>query len=782
MRVYFEKPRTTVGWKGLINDPRLDDSFRINEGLRLARRILLEINDLELPAGTEYLDMITPQYLADLIAWGAIGARTTESQVHRELASGLSCPVGFKNGTNGDVRIAVDAIKAASAPHHFLSVTKGGHSAIVHTAGNEDCHIILRGGKTPNYDAASVDATCSELAGAGLARAGDDRLLACQQPEEARAAGRGCRGRRRQIAGGDTRIVGLMIESHLNPGRQDLVPRPAARIRCVDHRCLHRLGRNARRAPGSRRSGTKAAAGRRMKDAAAPVETELKLRIDPDALPRLARHPALMAIKRGRARTAQLISTYYDTPDRRLARAGVALRVRRDGKRYVQTVKGPARDASGGGLAARSEFEWPVRANRIDLAPLAKTPWRRLFAKARRKSGFMPVFTTDIRRTTIPVAFADSTLALACIDAGEIRTGKRRAPLCELEIELEAGAAARLFELAQALAADVPLTIELRSKAERGHALAHPSRRAPARAADVELPRRAPAGAALAAIVRNCVRQIEGNAEGLIAGIDPEWVHQMRIGARRLRSALALARGRAPDAALAPVVAEIKWLARALGPARDLDVFALETLPALRAATAASPLAPALAALAQRVGLRRRAARKAAREDVASSRFVRFLLAAGALGSDPLLGAQAGSAEALALAVPAREHARGVLKRRHRKLLAAGRTLATASPAERHVARIAAKKLRYAAEFFAPLFPAKRGRTYRKALTRLQEVLGRLNDAAVAATLARELAGPDIASAAAFDGWSAAETAMLAPELGAAWKAFGRAAPFWNQD
>src|SRR5206468_3515552 len=168
-RVYFERPRTTVGWKGLINDPRLDDSFKINEGLRVARRILTEITDLELPAGTEYLDMITPQYVADLISWGAIGARTTESQVHRELASGLSCPVGFKNGTDGDVKIAVDAIKAASAPHHFLSVTKGGHSAIVHTAGNEDCHIILRGGVAPNYDAQSVEATCNRLAGAGLA-------------------------------------------------------------------------------------------------------------------------------------------------------------------------------------------------------------------------------------------------------------------------------------------------------------------------------------------------------------------------------------------------------------------------------------------------------------------------------------------------------------------------------------------------------------------------------------------------------------------------------------
>ena len=224
MRVYFEKPRTTVGWKGLINDPRLDDSFRINEGLRLARRILFEINELELPAGTEYLDMITPQYIADLISWGAIGARTTESQVHRELASGLSCPVGFKNGTNGDVRIGVDAIKAASAPHHFLSVTKGGHSAIVHTAGNEDCHLILRGGKTTNYDAASVEATCRDLASAGLAaRLMIDCSHANSQKQHERQidVARDVAG---QIAGGDARIFGVMIESHINGGRQDLVP------------------------------------------------------------------------------------------------------------------------------------------------------------------------------------------------------------------------------------------------------------------------------------------------------------------------------------------------------------------------------------------------------------------------------------------------------------------------------------------------------------------------------------------------------------------------------
>ena len=223
MRVYFEKPRTTVGWKGLINDPDLDGSFQINKGLRLARQLLLEINAKGLPAGCEFLDMITPQYIADLVSWGAIGARTTESQVHRELASGLSCPVGFKNGTDGSVRIAVDAIKAASQPHHFLSVTKGGHSAIVSTGGNEDCHAILRGGKAPNYDAASVQAACEDLAKAGLAQ----RLMidashanSSKKPENQPVV---CQDIGQQIAAGDTRIVGVMVESHLVAGRQDLV-------------------------------------------------------------------------------------------------------------------------------------------------------------------------------------------------------------------------------------------------------------------------------------------------------------------------------------------------------------------------------------------------------------------------------------------------------------------------------------------------------------------------------------------------------------------------------
>ncbi|MFL6714741.1 MAG: 3-deoxy-7-phosphoheptulonate synthase AroG [Burkholderiaceae bacterium] len=224
MRVYFEKPRTTVGWKGLINDPYMDNSFRINDGLRMARELLLNINELGLPAGTEFLDMISPQYVADLISWGAIGARTTESQVHRELASGLSCPVGFKNGTDGNIKIAVDAIKAASQPHHFLSVTKGGHSAIVSTGGNEDCHIILRGGKAPNYDAASVEEACKAIAANGLAArvmVDASHANSSKKPENQVPV---CADIASQVARGDTRIIGVMVESHLVGGRQDLVP------------------------------------------------------------------------------------------------------------------------------------------------------------------------------------------------------------------------------------------------------------------------------------------------------------------------------------------------------------------------------------------------------------------------------------------------------------------------------------------------------------------------------------------------------------------------------
>ncbi|WP_096664460.1 3-deoxy-7-phosphoheptulonate synthase [Polaromonas sp. AET17H-212] len=224
MRVYFEKPRTTVGWKGLINDPYLDETYRIDEGLRIARQLLIDINRLGLPAGSEFLDVISPQYIGDLIAWGAIGARTTESQVHRELASGLSAPIGFKNGTDGNIRIATDAIQAAARGHHFLSVHKNGQVAIVQTNGNKDCHVILRGGKTPNYDAASVGAACKELEAAKLPAT---LMVDCSHANSAKQHEKQLEVAREiaaQVAGGSHQVFGLMVESHLQPGAQKFTP------------------------------------------------------------------------------------------------------------------------------------------------------------------------------------------------------------------------------------------------------------------------------------------------------------------------------------------------------------------------------------------------------------------------------------------------------------------------------------------------------------------------------------------------------------------------------
>jgi len=224
MRVYFEKPRTTVGWKGLINDPYLDRSFRIDEGLRIARQLLIDINRLGVPAGSEFLDVISPQYIGDLISWGAIGARTTESQIHRELASGLSAPIGFKNGTGGNLKIAIDAIQAAARPHHFLSVHKSGQVAIVHTKGNGDCHVILRGGKVPNYDAASVAAAAHELEAAGLRSAVMIDASHANSSKQYQRQMDVARDIAAQIAGGSRAIFGVMVESHIQPGAQKFTP------------------------------------------------------------------------------------------------------------------------------------------------------------------------------------------------------------------------------------------------------------------------------------------------------------------------------------------------------------------------------------------------------------------------------------------------------------------------------------------------------------------------------------------------------------------------------
>lgn len=517
-----------------------------------------------------------------------------------------------------------------------------------------------------------------------------------------------------------------------------------------------------------------------------PIETELKLVIDPASAATLARHPALKPLKRGRARSARLVATYFDTADCALAAAGIALRVRRDGHRFVQTVKGPARADSTVGMASRPEYEWPVAGQRLDPLRFATTPYRRELIKAEQR-GLTGRFVTDYVRTSIPLAFPDSSMATLCIDIGEVRSADGgpvvRQPIHEIEIELEAGDPLRLFELAQTLALDVPLVLERSSKAERGYRLRQPVVPAPLRASDAVLHDRITASEAFTAIIRACLDQIEGNAAGLVSDTDPEWVHQMRIGVRRLRACLALGRAAFPAARLEPLRVELRWLAQALAPARDLDVFTTSTLPAFKTALArgsgAGPLDGALRSLVARARRQRTAARAAARAAVASPRFVRLMLAAGALAASPLADAKDHAPSFHKLTGTARDFARPLLKRRQRELLALGHDLAHAQPAERHAARLAAKKLRYAAEFFAPLFPRKRARNYRRALAVLQEELGLWNDAAVAARLAGEIAGPESAVAAAFSGAAAAAGSARELALTQAWETFATTPTFW---
>lgn len=515
------------------------------------------------------------------------------------------------------------------------------------------------------------------------------------------------------------------------------------------------------------------------------IETELKLRIAPDAAATLSRHPLLRVIKRGPARRARVMSTYFDTPDDALATARVTVRLRRDGRRWLQTVKGQA--ATSGGMSARPEFEWPLTGPQLDPLRFATTPFRRTLGKAEQQ-GLAPRFVTDFTRTTIPLAFADSTMAQLCIDVGEIRTADagplRRATVCEIELELEAGDPQRLFELAHALAADVPLAIETATKAERGYALRSTAARAPVKAEDAQLARKTSAGQAFAAIMRACLAQVEANAHGVVHDDDPEWIHQMRIGVRRLRACLSLARHGMPTERVEPLRVELRWLAQALGPARDLDVFVLATLPEFREAAArgsgVAGLAPAMARLATRASARRREARAEAKAAVASPRFVRLVLATAALAAAPEVNV-ARDANGSGLAKDARAVARPLLAKRHDALLALGAGLEHAAPGARHAARLAAKKLRYAAEFFAPLFSKKRARRYRKALAALQEELGGWNDAAVAAQLAASLAGQQAPAAAAFAGWAAARGATRTDALAQAWAHFAAANVFWTR-
>ena len=537
-------------------------------------------------------------------------------------------------------------------------------------------------------------------------------------------------------------------------------------------------------------------------DAAVTARIEVKLAIDPAAAATTAaalfRHPAVAAIQRGRVRRARVVSTYLDTPDGRLASAGIALRLRRDGSRWLQTVKGPPLAPAGGALHARGEYEWPIPGPRLDPVRLATTPWRRQLGRALAGGELAPRFTTDFERATLKVAFPDGTRAKLTVDVGAIRAahaaaGRRRrplrAPVAEVGIELESGSTARLFELAAALTAALPLTVATAGKAARGQALAQgrpDGWHRPVRAQSVPLAATARAAAALRAIAVECLHQVAANAAGLVDDDDPEWIHQMRVGTRRLRSCLALAARFVPADRLRPLLAEIRWLAGILGSARDWDVFATETMPAAAAGSKADPAAAAsFRRLAASVVRRRHDARAAASHAVRSTRFQHLLLAGGAVCATPDFDLKAPAVAGPAAAGPgprAVDFARRLLRRRHRRLVRRADACAAGGPEQRHALRIAAKKLRYAAEFFAPLFDAERARGYAAALASLQDVLGRGNDAATAARLVDELAAEgDGPALAALRAWVAATTAELEPELARAWKQYAKTQRFWRK-
>ena len=510
----------------------------------------------------------------------------------------------------------------------------------------------------------------------------------------------------------------------------------------------------------------------------APIEVELKLAIDPSAAAALRSHPSVRDAARGPRRTDAMVATYFDTPDHRLQRAGVALRVRRIGRRHVMTAKGSPVEDAASGVVSRPEYEWPVRSDAVDTMRLATTPWAGLFAKALRRGPLAAVFVTRFTRASWPLAFADGTTATLSLDQGEIEARAHRAPISEVEIELASGDPARLVDLADRLAADLPLSIEPRSKAERGYTLASGERVPPSRACDIDLDRGAGAGEAIAATMVECLRQIERNAVGLRdeGTRDTEWIHQLRIGVRRLRSCLSLAGDLASGDLVDRLRAETRWALDALGPARDLDVFCGETLPAAiadleRASGATTPLANELRALARRAATQRRRADAAALACVASSRFTRFVLATSQAAGTMRAAEKAGE--------PAQRYAARVLERRAGRIARAGAGLARAGTDERHAVRIAAKKLRYATEFFAALFPRKRTRAYRDALADLQEILGEWNDAAVAPRIAATLAGPVSPAAVAIEAWSAGRAGDTGERLDAAWSRFVAAKPFW---
>jgi inorganic triphosphatase YgiF len=516
------------------------------------------------------------------------------------------------------------------------------------------------------------------------------------------------------------------------------------------------------------------------------MEIELKLLIAREDAQRVFGAEAVKRRMRAKARTQELASVYFDTPGQRLWKAGLALRLRQSASRgrprWIQTLKSDSGAGAKGaaGLHQREEYEWPVAGPRVDLAPLDASPYAAAFARRGVRDGLRAAFATRFRRSACRIELAEGAAAELCVDSGWIRAGKHREAICEIEIELAADSAdpRPLFRFAKELLQEIPFRLGAASKAERGYALAQGTAPRPHKAGTIAISPDMNRAAALLAVARACLVQVHANEDGFLHTKDSEYLHQLRVGFRRLRVALATPQDAEWLAAREPLREEFRWLFSQLGPARNWDVFVGELLPPLL--QRAEP-GDDLSALGERCLRERRRHLARAREAVRGPRYAALLLSIGELLAGPL------PAEAVDEPASAREFARASIERRERALRKRGEALVQASPEERHRTRIAAKKLRYASDFFAGLYPHKRVRRYLDALAELQEVLGEINDAAVSAAMIGRMAPSPRADRLRHErviglvqGWLASREAHAVGRLTRAWEKFAAHKPFWD--
>ncbi len=506
------------------------------------------------------------------------------------------------------------------------------------------------------------------------------------------------------------------------------------------------------------------------------IEIELKLLIQPADIPKLRHHALIKSHATGRAKTQTLVSIYFDTPEYLLRQQRVALRIRRIGSRWVQTVKCGGKVQAG--LHSRGEWEWEVARDQPDLTKIQDPDLLKLFSSPAVRDALKPIFTTEFRRTAWLLQWENGDVIELALDEGEVRNGTRIVPLCEVELELKQGAAARLFQAAQELQHNIPLRLDNISKADRGYRLFQRSRPPVSKAGNIDLTPGMTVAQSFQLIAWSCIDHWVANQEGAISSDDPENIHQLRVALRRLRTALPQFRPAIPKLSSDDLAAELKWLACSLGPARNWDVFLTETLPPL---IAQFPSDEKFERLLQRAERARELARGEASLALRSHRYDRLLLNLATWLSNESWNIEADMDNKSWLERPIIDLARRILDRYHKLLHRHGSALLTMPIEERHEVRILVKKLRYAVDFFAILFPAKSSRPYLQSLSLLQEELGTLNDVATTTSLLQSFHGDDALSVAFISGWSARGMENHLQSMNDAWLKFYRCSPFWSK-